>query len=70
MAERLSPEKPAGLISDDWLLVCGANELVAFDRLEVLETSAEAIINTRPLGKVVPMSAAIVAELTTAFSTK
>jgi len=42
--------------------------LDAFDRLEVLETTAEAIVNSRPLGNVVPMSDEVIAELTAAFS--
>ena len=70
VAERLSPENPVALIENDGVLVCGTSVLDAFDRLEVLETTAEAIINSRPLGKVVPMSDAIIAELTAAFSSK
>jgi L-fuculose-phosphate aldolase len=70
VAERLSPENPVALIDNDGVLICGTGVLDAFDRLEVLETTAEALINSRPLGKVVPMSAAIIAELTAAFSTK
>ena len=70
VAERLSPENPIALIENDGVLVCGTSVLDAFDRLEVLETTAEALINSRPLGKVVPMSDEIIAELTAAFSTK
>ena len=70
VAERLSPENPIALIENDGVLVCGTSVLDAFDRLEVLETTAEALINSRPLGEVVPMSDAIIAELTAAFSTK
>jgi L-fuculose-phosphate aldolase len=70
VAARLSPENPIALIENDGVLVCGTGVLDAFDRLEVLETTAEALINSRPLGEVVPMSDAIIAELTAAFSTK
>ena len=70
VAERLSPDNPIALIENDGALVCGTSVLDAFDRLEVLETTAEALINSRPLGTVVPMSDAIIAELTAAFSTK
>ena len=70
VAERLSPEDPIALIENDGVLVCGTGVLDAFDRLEVLETTAEALINSRPLGEVVPMSDAVIAELTSAFSTK
>lgn len=67
---RLSPENPVALIENDGVLVCGTSVFDAFDRLEVLETTAEAIINSRPLGDVVPMSDAVIAELTAAFSGK
>jgi len=70
VAERLSPENPVALIENDGVLVCGTSVLDAFDRLEVLETTAEALINSRSLGKVVPMSDAVIAELTAAFSSK
>lgn len=70
IAERISPENPIALVENDGVLVCGTSVLDAFDRLEVLETTAEALINSRPLGKVVPMSADIIAELTAAFLIK
>ena len=70
VAERLSPENPIALIENDGALVCGTGVLDAFDRLEVLETTAEALINSRPLGEVIPMSDAIIAELTAAFAIK
>lgn len=70
LAERLSPENPIALIENDGVLVCGTSVLDAFDRLEALETTAEALIDSRPLGEVVPMSDAIIAELTAAFSSK
>jgi len=70
VAERLSPENPVALIENDGVLVCGTSVLDAFDRLEVLETTAEALINSRSLGKVVPMSDAVIAELTAAFAAK
>lgn len=70
IAERLSPENPVAILENDGVLVCGTSVLDAFDRLEVLETTAEAIINSRPLGEVVPMSAAVIEELTAAFLRK
>lgn len=70
LADRLSPENPIALIENDGVLVCGTSVLDAFDRLEVLETTAEALINSRPLGEVCPMSDAVIAELTAAFSAK
>lgn len=70
IADRLSPDNPVAILENDGVLVCGTSVLDAFDRLEVLETTAEAIINSRPLGEVVPMSAAVIEELTAAFLRK
>jgi L-fuculose-phosphate aldolase len=47
--------------------VCGTSILDAFDRLEVLESTAEAMINSRPLGEMVPMSDETIRELDEAF---
>ena len=66
-AEALSPANPVALMENDGVLVCGTSVLDAFDRLEVLETTAEALINSRPLGEVAPMSEAVIAELRAAF---
>ena len=41
--------------------------LDAFDRLEVLEATAEAVINSRAIGEVSSMSAETIAELRAAF---
>ena len=60
--------RPVALLDNDGVLVCGSSVLDAFDRLEVLETTAEALINSRPLGPVAAMSDAVIAELNQAFS--
>ena len=70
LARCVSPERPIALLENDGVLVCGANVLDAFDRLEVLESTAEALINSRPLGDVVPMSDAVIQELVAAFLKK
>jgi L-fuculose-phosphate aldolase len=67
IAERVSPENPIALIENDGVLVCGTSVLDAFDRLEVLETTAEALIDARPLGDVAPMPPAVIEELKRAF---
>ena len=46
-----SHKRPAALLENDGALVTGSDILQAFDRLEVLESTAEAIINTCPIGK-------------------
>ena len=71
-AERLSDEisltkRPVLLIENEGALVVGRNVLDAFDRLEVLEATSEALILSRPLGKLVPMPDAAIAELRRVF---
>lgn len=67
IANHVSPRSPAVLLENDGVLVTGTSILDTFDRLEVLETTAEAIINGRPLGTIAPMSVEIIAELKSAF---
>ncbi len=68
IAARLSPERPVALIENDGVLVLGTSVLDAFDRLEVLESSAEALINSRAIGAVQTMDSARIEELMRAFS--
>ncbi len=70
LARRISPEQPIAILENDGVLVTGSDVLSAFDRLEVLESTAEALINSRPLGDVVPMSDAVIEELNIAFFKK
>ena len=67
LAERNWPSRPATLLANDGVMVAGTSILDAFDRLEVLESTAEAIINARPLGPVQPMSDAVIRDLVRAF---
>jgi L-fuculose-phosphate aldolase len=67
LAGRASLRRPALILENDGVLVCGAGILDAFDRLEVLESTAEAIINSRALAPLAPMSDAVVAELEAAY---
>jgi L-fuculose-phosphate aldolase len=67
LANRTSPSNPITILDNDGVQVCGTTILDAFDRLEVLESTAEAMINSRPLGSMVPMSDEAIAELTRAF---
>lgn len=67
-ADRIAAEiscagRPAILIENEGALVVGANASQAFERLEVLEASAEALILSRPLGPFVPMPAQAIEEL-------
>jgi L-fuculose-phosphate aldolase len=62
-----SPKDPVLIIDNDGVQVWGTSILDAFDRLEVLETTAEAMIGSKALGPMVPMSAEAIADLKTAF---
>ncbi len=67
VAARLSPNFPVYLIENDGAMVLGTSLLDAFDRLEVLESTAEALINSRSLGPVRVMGDAVIRELESAF---
>lgn len=68
LASRISMDRPIALLENDGVLVCGTGILDAFDRLEVLEATTEAVINARPIGVVSPMSPDVIAELSKAFA--
>ncbi len=67
LAERLTLTQPIMLLDNDGVMVVGSSVLDAFDRLEVLEATAEAMIDSLPLGPLVPMSDAVIDELSQAF---
>ena len=58
---------PAALLENDGVLVTGGDILEAFDRLEVLESTAEAIINCHTVGTLAPMPEAVTRELDRVF---
>jgi L-fuculose-phosphate aldolase len=55
------------ILENDGVLVTGSDVLEAFDRLEVLESTAEAIINCRAVGSLRPLADAVTQELDAAF---
>jgi L-fuculose-phosphate aldolase len=67
IAESMTPEFPIALIENDCALVLGTTILDAFDRLEVLESTAEAVILSCSIGKVQPMGDEVIDELIEAF---
>jgi len=68
IARHLSLERcPVLLIENEGAVVIGRDLLEAFDRLEVLEATAEAILMSRPLGPLVPMPDAALDELRRVF---
>lgn len=58
---------PVLLITNEGVLVVGRNLLEAFDRLEVLEATAEALLLAQPVGPLVPMPASALDELRRVF---
>jgi L-fuculose-phosphate aldolase len=56
LARQVSPRQPAAILENDGVLVTGSDILEAYDRLEVLESTAETLINCRALGTLAPMS--------------
>jgi L-fuculose-phosphate aldolase len=67
IAALLSPQQPALIIESGGVLVTGRDVLEAYDRLEVLESTAEAIIHARALGPMTPMPDCVIRELELAF---
>ena len=68
LARQVSPGAPVALLENDGVLVVGANVLEAFDRLEVLESTSEALVNSRLIGEVAPMSDEVIDDLKRAFA--
>ena len=55
-AESFSPSSPIIIIENDCLIVTGDSLLNAFDRLEVAEYSAKALLSANELGELVAIS--------------
>ena len=70
IADFISSMTPAAIQENDGVIVTGSNILDTFDRLEVLESTAEAIINARSIGNVSAMSDSVIDELRDAFDIK
>lgn len=67
VANLISLERPVLLLENDGVLVAGRSALEAFDRLEVLESTAEAIIDSAALGELSPMPEEAIEELERVF---
>jgi L-fuculose-phosphate aldolase len=63
VADFVSEASPVAMLENDGALVTGSSVLDAFDRLEVLESTSEALINAGALGPVAPMSDEVINEL-------
>lgn len=67
IAARLSLQSPVLLIQNDCVLVAGRSVLDALDRLEVLEFSARALLDTLAIGAVAPIADDDITALEEAF---
>lgn len=68
LVARLSPRNPAVVFENNGVMVVGSDLLATFDRLEVLECAAEAILNSLPIGGHVPMDAKVIEDICEAFN--
>ncbi|MBN1361971.1 MAG: class II aldolase/adducin family protein [Sedimentisphaerales bacterium] len=67
LAQTLTLQSPAAVFCNNGVMVVGDSVLAAFDKLEVLEHSAEAVLDAQPIGGHVAMSRQIINELSAAF---
>ena len=67
IAGRVALQAPVLLIENDCVLAAGRSVLDAFDRLEVLEFSARALLDTASIGPMVPIGPEDIAALEQAF---
>jgi len=67
LARHFSPTQPTAILENDGVMVTGADVPEAYDRLEVLESTAEALINCRAVGTLAPMSDDAIRELERVF---
>ncbi len=67
LARQVSPRHPVAILENDGVLVIGSDILEAYDRLEVLESTAEAILNCRAIGELAPMPEEVTRQLEKTF---
>ena len=67
LARTLTPQSPAAVLCNNGVMVVGETVLSAFDKLEVLEHSAEAVLDAQPIGGHVAMSQEIIDDLIESF---
>ncbi len=70
LSREFGPANPAMMVEDNCVIVTGDSLLQAFDRLEVLETTAHSIINSYNLGSIVHITEEEVEDLKLAFNLK
>jgi L-fuculose-phosphate aldolase len=67
LAKQVSPRQPAAILENDGVLVIGSDILEAYDRLEVLDSTAQAILDCRAIGERAPMPDEVIRELEKVF---
>jgi L-fuculose-phosphate aldolase len=68
LADKFVPSTPIVLVKNDCIIATGSSLINAFDRLEVAEYSAKAIIASKKLGDIVVIDDEKIAELEIAFN--
>ena len=68
IATAVSERVPVVLIQNDCILTVGSSILQSFDRLEVAEFSARALIETGNIGRLVPIGDEEIRDLEAAFA--
>ena len=68
MTAQLSLRNPAAVLANNGVMVVGSDLLSAFDQLEVLECSAEAILDSSAIGGHIPMSQQVIDDICEAFN--
>jgi L-fuculose-phosphate aldolase len=66
----LTLNTPAAVLCNNGVMVGGDSILAAFDKLEVMECSAEAVLDAQPIGGHIAMSEDIIDDLCQAFNLK
>ncbi len=64
----LSEKRPLAMIENDCIIVSGRSLLQAFDRLEVAEFSARAVIDARSIGNLIPIGDEEISDLKNTFN--
>ena len=67
LTRTLTLQSPAAVLCNNGVMIVGETVLSAFDKLEVLEHSAEAVLDAQPIGGHVAMSQEIIDDLIRAF---
>ena len=68
IASAFDSSHPAAIVENDCVIVTGSSLLQAFDRLEVMESTAHSIINSKDIGEIVHISDKEIEDIKAAFN--